>query len=255
MFGLKDKIVLVTGGGGGIGSAICERFGQAGAKVAVVDINQEAGDKTVKKIKAAGGFAQTFLVDLTNQESVIECVNNIESTLGPIDVLVNNAGWDRAGNFLDTNKELWEKIVDINFFGVLYMHHAVLKGMSERGKGRVVNIASDAARVGSSGESVYAMCKGGLIAFSKTIARELARKQINVNVVCPGPTDTPLFRDFCGEGEYGEKLRNGLTRAIPFGRLGQPEDLAGAVAFLASDEASFITGQVISVSGGLTMVG
>lgn len=255
MFGLKDKIVLVTGGGGGIGSAICQRFGQAGAKVAVVDINQEAGDKTVEQIKAAGGSAQTFLVDLTNQESVIECVNNIESTLGPIDVLVNNAGWDRAGNFLDTNKELWEKIVDINFYGVLYMHHAVLKGMSERGKGRVVNIASDAARVGSSGESVYAMCKGGLIAFSKTIARELARKQINVNVVCPGPTDTPLFRDFCGEGEYGEKLRNGLTRAIPFGRLGQPEDLAGAVAFLASDEASFITGQVISVSGGLTMVG
>ncbi|NLY33987.1 glucose 1-dehydrogenase [Advenella alkanexedens] len=255
MFGLKDKVVLVTGGGGGIGSAICQRFGQAGAKVAVVDINQEAGDKTVEQIKAAGGSAQTFLVDLTNQESVIECVNNIESTLGPIDVLVNNAGWDRAGNFLDTNKELWEKIVDINFYGVLYMHHAVLKGMSERGKGRVVNIASDAARVGSSGESVYAMCKGGLIAFSKTIARELARKQINVNVVCPGPTDTPLFRDFCGEGEYGEKLRNGLTRAIPFGRLGQPEDLAGAVAFLASDEASFITGQVISVSGGLTMVG
>lgn len=255
MFGLKDKVVLVTGGGGGIGSAICQRFGQAGAKVAVVDINQEAGDKTVGLIKEAGGSAQTFLVDLTSQASVIECVNNIESTLGPIDVLVNNAGWDRAGNFLDTNKELWEKIVDINFYGVLYMHHAVLKGMSERGKGRVVNIASDAARVGSSGESVYAMCKGGLIAFSKTIARELARKQINVNVVCPGPTDTPLFRDFCGEGEYGEKLRNGLTRAIPFGRLGQPEDLAGAVAFLASDEASFITGQVISVSGGLTMVG
>ncbi|MBK1781955.1 glucose 1-dehydrogenase [Advenella sp. WQ 585] len=255
MFGLKDKVVLVTGGGGGIGSAICKRFGQAGAKVAVVDINQEAGDKTVAQITQAGGFAQTFLVDLTSQASVIECVNNIESMLGPIDVLVNNAGWDRAGNFLDTNKELWEKIVDINFYGVLYMHHAVLKGMSERGKGRVVNIASDAARVGSSGESVYAMCKGGLIAFSKTIARELARKQINVNVVCPGPTDTPLFRDFCGEGEYGEKLRNGLTRAIPFGRLGQPEDLAGAVAFLASDEASFITGQVISVSGGLTMVG
>ncbi|MDY0273287.1 MAG: glucose 1-dehydrogenase [Advenella sp.] len=255
MFGLKDKVVLVTGGGGGIGSAICKRFGQAGAKVAVVDINQEAGDKVVEEIKAAGGFAQTFLVDLTSQESVIACVGNIESTLGPIDALVNNAGWDRAGNFLDTNKDLWEKIVDINFYGVLYMHHAVLKGMSERGKGRVVNIASDAARVGSSGESVYAMCKGGLIAFSKTIARELARKQINVNVVCPGPTDTPLFRDFCGEGEYGEKLRNGLTRAIPFGRLGQPEDLAGAVAFLASDEASFITGQVISVSGGLTMVG
>ena len=135
------------------------------------------------------------------------------------------------------------------------MHHAVLKGMVERGAGRVVNIASDAARVGSSGEAVYAFCKGGLVAFSKTMARELARKQISVNVVCPGPTDTALFRDFCGEGEYGDKLRAGLARSIPFGRLGQPDDLPGIVVFLSSDDAAFITGQVISVSGGLTMAG
>jgi 2-hydroxycyclohexanecarboxyl-CoA dehydrogenase len=150
---------------------------------------------------------------------------------------------------------LWDKIVAVNLYGPLYMHHAVLKGMAQRGAGRIVNIASDAARVGSSGESVYAFCKGGLIAFSKTIAREMARKQINVNVVCPGPTDTPLFRDFSGDGEAGDKLRGALARAIPFGRLGQPHDLPGAVAFLASDDAAFITGQVLSVSGGLTMVG
>jgi 2-hydroxycyclohexanecarboxyl-CoA dehydrogenase len=135
------------------------------------------------------------------------------------------------------------------------MHHAVLTGMAARGAGRVINVASDAARVGSSGEAVYSFCKGGLVSFSKTMARELARKQINVNVVCPGPTDTALFRDFAGEGEQGEKLKAALTKAIPFGRLGQPEDLAGIVAFLASDEAAFITGQIISASGGLTMAG
>ena len=135
------------------------------------------------------------------------------------------------------------------------MHHAVLKGMNQRGRGRIINIASDAGRVGSSGEAVYSFCKGGLIAFTKTMAREFARKQININVVCPGPTDTAMFKEFCGEGEYGDKLRSALTRAIPFGRLGQPGDLPGAVCFLASDDAAFITGQVLSVSGGLTMAG
>jgi 2-hydroxycyclohexanecarboxyl-CoA dehydrogenase len=252
MRGLKDKVVLVTGGGGGIGAATCQRFGEEGALVAVVDINPAAAQAVVKNITAAGGKAQAFVLDLTNQEQVIAGVG---AALGPIDVLVNNAGWDRAGNFLKTDKALWEQIVAINLYGSLHMHHAVLAGMSERGRGRVVNVASDAARVGSSGEAVYALCKGGMIAFSKTIARELARKQINVNVVCPGPTDTALFADFAGDGEQGDKLRQGLARAIPFGRLGQPGDLPGAIAFLASDDAAFITGQVISVSGGLTMVG
>ena len=255
MRGLKDKVVLVTGGGGGIGAATCKRFGEEGALVAVVDINPTAAENVVKDIIAAGGKAQAFVLDLTQQEQVIAGVASIETALGPIDVLVNNAGWDRAGNFLKTDKALWEQIVAINLYGSLHMHHAVLQGMSERGHGRVVNIASDAARVGSTGEAVYALCKGGMIAFSKTIARELARKQINVNVVCPGPTDTALFADFAGDGEQADKLRQGLARAIPFGRLGQPGDLPGIVAFLASDDAAFITGQVISVSGGLTMVG
>lgn len=255
MKGLKDKAVIVTGGAGGIGGAISRRFAEAGARVAVFDVNQDAAESLAEDIRARGGRAEAIAVDLANQASVLAAVQAAQARLGPTDVLVNNAGWDRAGPFLKTDKALWEKIVAVNLYGVLYMHHAVLPGMAERGAGSVINIASDAARVGSSGEAVYAYCKGGLVAFSKTMARELARKQINVNVVCPGPTDTALFRDFAGEGEQGEKLRGALIKAIPFGRLGRPEDLPGIVAFLASDEAAFITGQVISVSGGLTMAG
>ncbi|NMG56787.1 2-hydroxycyclohexanecarboxyl-CoA dehydrogenase [Aromatoleum aromaticum] len=255
MRGIKDKVAIVTGGAGGIGSAICRRFGEEGAKVAVFDINREAAEAVAADVRAKGGNAQAFAVDLTSQESVISAVSAAEQALGPTDVLVNNAGWDKVGSFLSTDKPLWDKIVAINLYGALYMHHAVLKGMVERGSGRIVNVASDAGRVGSSGEAVYAFCKGGLIAFSKTMARELARQQISVNVVCPGPTDTPLLDDICGEGEKGEKLRTAFTRAVPFGRLGQPDDLPGAILFLSSDDASFITGQVLSVSGGLTMAG
>ncbi|KON81218.1 2-hydroxycyclohexanecarboxyl-CoA dehydrogenase [Azoarcus sp. PA01] len=255
MRGIKDKVAIVTGGAGGIGSAICRRFGEEGAKVAVFDINREAAEAVAAEIRAQGGNAQAFAVDLTNQESVISAVAAAEEALGPTDVLVNNAGWDKVGNFLSTEKPLWDKIVAINLYGALYMHHAVVKGMVERGAGRVVNVASDAGRGGSSGEAVYSFCKGGLIAFSKTMARELARQQISVNVVCPGPTDTPLLDDICGDGERGEKLRTAFTRAVPFGRLGQPDDLPGAIVFLSSDDASFITGQVLSVSGGLTMAG
>jgi len=255
MRGIKDKVVIVTGGAGGIGAAICRRFGEEGAKVAVFDVNSEAAEVVAADIRGKGGQAAAFAMDLTSQESVDDAVAAAEARLGPIDVLVNNAGWDKAAPFLKTDKPLWEKIVAINLYGALYMHHAVGKGMAERGRGRIVNIASDAARVGSSGEAVYAFCKGGLVAFSKTMARELARKQISVNVVCPGPTDTALFRDFAGEGEKGEKLKAALTGAIPFGRLGQPDDLPGIVVLLGSDDAAFITGQVISVSGGLTMAG
>jgi 2-hydroxycyclohexanecarboxyl-CoA dehydrogenase len=247
---MQDKVVLVTGGAGGIGAALCRGFGKEGCKVAVFDLDAAGAERVAVE---AGGKAWT--VDISDQARVVAAVADVERDLGPIDVLVNNAGWDRAGRFLDTDKALWERIVAVNLYGPLHMHHAVLKGMSARGRGRVVNVASDAGRVGSSGESVYAACKGGLIAFSKTLAREMARQHININVVCPGPTDTALFRDFAGEGERGEKLRTALERAIPFGRLGQPEDVVGAVVFLASDDAAFITGQVLSASGGLTMAG
>jgi len=238
MRGLRNKVVIVTGGASGIGAAVCERFREEGSKVAVFDLQ-----------------SKPYTVDISNQSQVIDAVEKVERDLGPVDVLVNNAGWDKAAPFLETDAALWQKIIAINLTGPLNMHHAVLKGMKARGGGRIVNVASDAGRVGSSGESVYAACKGGVIAFSKTMAREMASKQININVVCPGPTDTALFRDFAGEGERGEKLKAALTRAIPFGRLGKPEDLPGAICFLASDDAAFITGQVLSVSGGLTMAG
>lgn len=258
MRGLHGKVVLVTGGAGGIGSALCRRFAEEGARVAVVDRDGTGAERlaaTLAADPAATGAARAYALDITDAAAVVATVARIERELGPIDVLVNNAGWDRAGRFLDTDPALWSAIVAINLMGPLHMHHAVVQGMVARGRGRVVNIASDAGRVGSSGEAVYAACKGGIIAFSKTLARELARVPINVNVVCPGPTDTALFRDFAGEGEGGDKLRAALARSIPFGRLGAPDDLAGAVCFLASDDAAFITGQVLSVSGGLTMAG
>lgn len=255
MKGLQEKVVVVTGGSGGIGAALCERFAEEGAKVAIFDLNAEGAGQVAARIQEKGGQAVAYRVDITDYAGIAAAVARVESEQGPIDVLVNNAGWDHAARFLDTEPALWDKIININLKGPINLHHAVLKGMVARGRGRVVNIASDAGRVGSSGESVYSACKGGIIAFTKTMAREVARKQINVNVVCPGPTDTPLFRDFAGEGESGAKLRNALEKAIPFGRLGQPADVVGAVCFLASDDAAFITGQVVSVSGGLTMAG
>ena len=255
MQGLSGKVVIVTGGAGGIGSAVCRGFAAQGAHVAIFDLNAAAADKVAAELSATGTKARGYVVDIASADGVEAAVAQVETDLGPIDVLVNNAGWDHGGRFLDVDPAIWEKIIAINLLGPLNMHRSVLKRMSARGHGRVVNVASDAGRVGSSGEAVYSACKGGIIAFSKTMARELARKQINVNVVCPGPTDTTLFREFAGEGESAEKLKNALAKAIPFGRLGQPGDLAGAICFLASDDAAFITGQVISVSGGLTMAG
>jgi 2-hydroxycyclohexanecarboxyl-CoA dehydrogenase len=253
--GLRDKVAVVTGGGGGIGSAVCARFAEEGARVAVLDLDSAAAERVAAAARASEAQAKAYAVDITDATRVNAVVGEIERDLGPIEILVNNAGWDRAAPFLETDEALWRKIVAINLMGPLNLHHAVLKGMGARGRGRVVNVASDAGRVGSSGEAVYSACKGGIIAFSKTMAREMARQRITINVVCPGPTDTALFHDFAGEGERGEKLKAALTRAIPFGRLGKPEDLPGAIVFLASDDAAFITGQVLSVSGGLTMSG
>ena len=178
-----------------------------------------------------------------------------ESALGPINVLVNNAGWDIFAPFTKTQPEQWQRLIAINLVGALHMHHAVLPGMVARKSGRIINVASDAARVGSSGEAVYAACKGGLVSFSKTIAREHARHGITVNVVCPGPTDTALFDVFKQGASNPEKLVEAFTRSIPLGRIGQPDDLPGSVLFFASEDAAFITGQVLSVSGGLTMAG
>jgi 2-hydroxycyclohexanecarboxyl-CoA dehydrogenase len=252
---LQNKTVVITGGGGGIGGATCRKFAQEGAKVAVLDLNLEAAEKVAAEIRAAGGTAEAFKCDIADRASVDAAVAATQTKLGPIDVLVNNAGWDIFKPFAKSDPSEWSKLIAINLTGALHMHHAILPGMVERRYGRIVNVASDAARVGSSGEAVYAACKGGLVAFSKTLAREHARHGITVNVVCPGPTDTALLAGVTSGAPNPEKLVEAFTKAIPLGRLGQPDDLAGAIVFFGSDEASFITGQVLSVSGGLTMNG
>lgn len=251
----EHKTIVVTGGGGGIGGATCRRFGQEGGRVAVFDLNLEAAEAVAEQIRAEGGTAQAVRCDITDRDSVDAAVAATEAQLGPIDVLVNNAGWDVFKPFTKTEPAQWDKLIAINLVGALNLHHAVLPGMAARKTGRVVNIASDAARVGSSGEAVYAACKGGLVAFSKTIAREHARHGITVNVVCPGPTDTALFADYKEGAGNPEKLMEAFTRSIPLGRIGQPADLPGAIAFFASEDAAYVTGQVLSVSGGLTMNG
>jgi 2-hydroxycyclohexanecarboxyl-CoA dehydrogenase len=213
-----------------------------------------AGETDAGEIKAAGGRASFHAVDITDYDALARAVEAFETAFGPVAFLVNNAGWDRAANFLDTTPDFWRKVVAVNLFGPLNMTHVVLRGMAARGFGRVVNIASDAGRVGSSGEAVYSACKGGIIAFTKTVARELVGKGVILNTICPGPTDTAILRSFL-EGPDGTRIAEGLKRAIPMKRLGVPEDYPGLVAFLLSDDAGYITGQTISVSGGLTMHG
>ena len=255
------KTVIVTGGGGGICWATCRRFASEGAQVAVFDMNLEAAEKVAADIRATGGRATAFACNITDRAQVDAAVAAVEAQLGPIDVLVNNAGWDVFKPFTKTTPDEWAKLIAINLTGALHMHHAVLPGMVARSKedgwrgARIVNIASDAARVGSSGESVYAACKGGLVAFSKTLAREHSRHGITVNVVCPGPTDTALLAGVAEGARDPAKLIEAFRSAIPLGRLGQGDDLASAIAFFGSDDAGFVTGQVLSVSGGLTMHG
>ncbi|MCP3720402.1 2-hydroxycyclohexanecarboxyl-CoA dehydrogenase [Paraburkholderia sp. CNPSo 3281] len=252
---LEGKTVVVTGGGGGIGGATCRRFAAEGARVAVLDLSLEAALKVAGEIHEKGGHALALRCDITNRAEVETALEQAQAQLGPVDVLVNNAGWDVFRPFTKTEPAQWDKLIAINLTGALHMHHAVLPGMVERKRGRIINIASDAARVGSSGEAVYAACKGGLVAFSKTIAREHARHGITVNVVCPGPTDTALFAEYKEGAGNPEKLLEAFQRSIPLGRIGQPDDLPGAIVFFASDDANYITGQVLSVSGGLTMAG
>jgi 2-hydroxycyclohexanecarboxyl-CoA dehydrogenase len=248
-------VVVLTGAAGGIGRAIWERFADEGARVVAVDINAAALEAAQAALGEKAASAYLLPLDITQHARVHEQIDQVAREFGVPDVLVNNAGWDLPVQFLDSQADFWDKVVAINLMGPLNLHHAVLPHMVKAGGGMVVNIASDAGRVGSSGEAVYSACKGGIIAFSKTIARECARKNVRVNVVCPGPTDTPLLQSFAGDGEYGQKLYDGLKRAIPLGRLATPDDVCGMVVFLASEEARFITGQVISVSGGLTMHG
>jgi 2-hydroxycyclohexanecarboxyl-CoA dehydrogenase len=252
MRGLQGKVAVVTGGGQGIGRALSLRLAEEGCKVAIFDLSMESGKAT--EALAAPGSIKTYVVDVGEHAEVAAAVSKVESELGPIWVLVNNAGWDKPLPFLKTDVSLWDKIIRINLYGPLNTHHLVAPLMVGRGAGRIINIASDAARVGTSNEAVYSACKGGLISFTKSIARELASKGVLLNVVCPGPTNTPMMAAVLGEGEQAVKWKDAMLRGIPLKRMGEPEDYAGIVAFLASEDGAFLTGQTISVSGGMNMI-
>jgi NAD(P)-dependent dehydrogenase (short-subunit alcohol dehydrogenase family) len=244
---LENKVAVVTGAASGIGRAIAVGLATAGATVAAVDRD---GDRLAGTVQAIGGRATAHQVDLADPRAILALRDDVLAAHGIPDVIVNAAGFDRVEPFMQNDDALWEALVTVNFLGPVRLTHAFLGPIiaGER-PAKIVNIASDAGRVGSLGETVYAGSKGGLIAFTKSLAREMARHRINVNCVCPGPTDTPLF------ASLPEKVRDGLIRAIPFRRLGTPEEVADAVLFFASDYSNFVTGQVLSVSGGLTMSG
>ncbi len=249
---LKDRTAVVTGGASGIGRAITQALAREGARVAVLDLDEGGARETAAAIERSGGSAAAHRIDITDVGAVDGAIDAVAARWGGLHVLVNCAGWDKPMPFVETTPEFWDKIIAVNLRGPLACTRAALRHMIKADYGKIVTIASDAGRVGSTGEAVYSAAKGGLIAFTKTVAREVARHHINVNCVCPGPSDTPLFqKEFA---EKSPKLAESLKRVIPWGRLGVPDDVAPAVVFLASDDAGFITGQTLSVSGGLTMV-
>jgi 2-hydroxycyclohexanecarboxyl-CoA dehydrogenase len=250
---MTERVALVTGGASGIGREICRALASDGRKVAVADIDADGAIETAGLLADAGAEAIAVTMDITDTDSVQQGHLQVLDELGPVDILVNVAGWDEFRKFVDTDEAFWDRIIEINYKGALRTCHACVPGMIERGWGRIVNIASDAGRVGSSLEAVYSGAKGGTIAFSKTLAREVARKGVTVNVVCPGPTDTPLLSAIVGAGTDGERVIGAMANAVPMKRVGQPAEIAPAVVYFASDGAGFTTGQTLSVSGGLTM--
>ena len=246
---LDGKIALVTGGVSGIGKATALEFARQGAQVIVADVNQEGGAATVAEAKAAGLAVEYGVLDLADLASIDACAAGVLERHGRVDVLVNAAGWDRIQPFLENTSEFMDRVLAINLRGPIGLTQKLVPAMAAAGYGKIVNVASDAGRVGSLGETVYAGAKGGIIAFTKSLAREVARYRITVNCVCPGPTDTPLF------AVQPEKVRVALEKAIPFKRIAQPQEIANAVLFFASSRSDYVTAQVLSVSGGLTMVG
>ena len=245
----KDKVVVVTGAASGIGRATAQKFAEEGARVVVADVDATRGEEAAAAIRSQGGRADFMPIDMTNTASIDAFGAAVQAKFGAVDVLVNGAGWGRTAPFWEGTPDFWDKLVALNFVGPMQLTKVLLPAMIERSSGRIVNVSSDAGRVGSLGETVYSGAKGGLIAFTKSLAREVSRYQINVNCVCPGPTDTPLM------AAVPEKVQEGLKKAIPFRRLAKPSEIADAIVFFASDRASYVTGQVLSVSGGLTMAG
>jgi len=243
---MQGRTVALTGGASGIGRATAALLARNGARVIIGDVDEAGGIRAAAEETAAGHAVSFHRLDLTDPASI----DAFAAALPRLDVLINAAGWDIIQPFMDNDMAVWERIIAINLHGPVRLTRQVLAPMIAAGQGgKIVSISSDAGRVGSMGETVYASAKGGIIAFTKSLAREMARHRINVNVVCPGPTDTPLFRN------QPERMKEALTRAIPFRRIARPEEIAEAVMFFASSRADYITGQVLSVSGGLTMVG
>ena len=247
---LEGKTAVVTGGASGIGRATAETLAAAGAHVVIGDLDQDKGATVAAAIRDGGGEASYFSLDVTSQDSVGAFARSVETQGLEVDIVVNVAGWGKIQPFMENSPDFWRKVIDLNLLGPVLVTHAFLGGMIARGRGgKVVTVASDAGRVGSSGETVYSGAKGGAIAFGKALAREMARYKINVNSVCPGPTDTPLL------AAVPEKHQEAFVKATPMRRLGKPKEIADAVLFFASSDSDFITGQVLSVSGGMTMVG
>ena len=248
---MTKKVAFITGAGRGIGREIARTLASRGMDIIVTDVNIDNANETVSIVEKEGGKAVAVYCDVTKLESVQEAVGASLAHFEKIDVLVNNAGWDKVEPFLKSEPSTWKLIVDINMMGQIHTCKEILPVMIKNGYGKVINIASDSGRVGSSGEAVYSAAKGGVIAFTKTMAREMARHKINVNCISPGPSNTPLFEEI---GSYNEGIAAALEKAIPFRRLAQPSDIANGVAFLASEEADYVTGQTLSVNGGLAMV-
>lgn len=250
---MTGRTALVTGGASGIGREICRSLAADGRRVAVADVDLDGASATADLVTGVGGQAVPVRLDVTDAGSVGEAVASATEALGPVGILVNCAGWDELMPFLDTDEDFWQRVIDVNFTGMLRTVHACLPAMIDAGWGRIVNISSDAARVGSSLEAVYSGAKGGVISFTKTIAREVARTGVTANVVCPGPTDTPLLAGIVEASDDGERVIGAMARAVPMKRVGQPAEVASAVTYFASEAAGFVTGQTLSVSGGLTM--
>jgi 2-hydroxycyclohexanecarboxyl-CoA dehydrogenase len=246
---MRDKTVIVTGGASGIGRATAFLLAREGARVFIGDVDDAGGRAAAAEATAAGLALDYVPLDLTQEGSIADFAAAVHGRIERVDGLVNSAGWDAIQPFLENPPEMWDRLIAINLMGAIRLSRAVLPLMVEAQRGKIVNISSDAGRVGSTGETVYAAAKGGLIAFTKSLAREVARYHINVNCVCPGPTDTPLFQ------RQPERMREALTRAIPFRRIAAPHEIAEAVLFFLGGRSDYITGQVLSVSGGLTMVG
>lgn len=250
---MTERVALITGAGSGIGRAVSIALASMPVTVVITDIAADGLETTAKLVGQSGGNCHSHIMDVTKRESVLEVCVKTGETAGNIDILVNCAGWDALMPFIETDEVFWDKIIDLNFKGILRTTQAVLPGMMSQNWGRIINISSDAGRVGSLMEAVYSGAKGGIIAFTKTIAREVARNGITANTICPGPTETALLDEIIDAGDDGKRVISSMTRSVPMKRLGKPEDVAAAVRFLVSEGASYITGQTLSVSGGLTM--